>query len=298
MLHRMRRHDEVLGPALGCEDGVRLQIARGARLDCLDLPSSPEHAVVLGTHEACSFRVDAGEAIANRQALLIPSQRAGVRSLEVIDLRRRRTPTGLIGDEQPCEETVVRWPEPEQAERPRGDVLMRIVGLPGRDEQELRREPIEVRFIRAQKLAIGSLELGTEVSPPVDFVGTSDGAGEHDPCVAQIVLFRAGLCLTGWLRASALRKGVLIRRERQPEVTGHNRVGQLLARLTARLSRAHALLRQESEGLVIYDLDSSPGSFLGAERIRRLVLPPDRVRIKLGSSHSGLWLELMPRTDL
>ena len=47
--------------------------------------------------------------------------------------------------------------------------------------------------------------------------------------------------------------------------------------------------------MVVYDLDSSPGSFWHDQSIHRLALPAQRVRIQLGNVHTGVRMQISPR---
>ncbi|MFV8756258.1 hypothetical protein ACNOYE_37405 [Nannocystaceae bacterium ST9] len=281
----MRRLDGVLEPARGCELGIRLQFARGPRLDCLDLPADPGHAVVLGRHEACSFRVDGGKPIASRHALMVPRRESEGVVLELIDLGRRPLPSRVaIGEGDPGEHVLAF-----------GEGLLRIHAMvPG--------ERVQVRTHRAQPMVGREFSLGLEPGFPID----RRADGSRDPCVAQIALDRGGVRIARWMRQHELVEGLLLRRDPGGEADSELEPGpwveedadptaRLFARLTRRLSRAHLLFRQEDQALVVYDLDSSPGSFWHDQSIHRLALPPQRIRLQLGNPHTGVLLQISPR---
>lgn len=280
----MRRIDGVLEPASGCELGLRLQFGRGARLDCLDLPANPDSAVILGRHEACSFRVDGGKAIASRHALLVPRREPEGVVLELVDLGRRPLPSPMLVEGDPGEQVLVF-----------GDGLLRIRALvPG--------ERVTLRVHRARPMLGREFALGTEAGFPID----RRADGSRDPCVAQLALDRGGVRVARWMREQELVEGLLLRRDPGGEADSELEPGpwvdedadptaRLFARLTRRLSRAHLLLRQEEQGVVVYDLDSSPGSFWHDQSIHRLALPAQRVRIQLGNVHTGVRMQISPR---
>jgi hypothetical protein len=284
-LVRMRSLDGVLAPASGCVGGLRLQFGRGARLDCLDLPAQPERAVVLGRHEACSFRVDGGKAIASRHALLVPRREGETIVLDLIDLGRRPLPTRLDAAELDAGEHVLMF----------GDGLLRVRTL----EPDAR---VEVRLHRAQPIAGREFTLGAEAGFPVD----RRADGSRDACVAQLALERGGVRIARWLRQHELGEGLLLRRDPGGETDSELEPGpwveedadptaRLFARLTRRLSRAHLLLRCEAGAVVVYDLDSSPGSYWRDQSIHRLALPEQRIRLQLGNPHTGVLMQLTPR---
>lgn len=291
-LDRMRRLDPVLEPARGCETGIRLQFGRGPRLDCLDLPADPGAAVVLGRHEACSFRVDGGKAIASRHALLVPRREPDGLLLEIIDLGRRPLPSDVTIDAGDPSEHVLAF----------GEGLLRVHAM-------VAGERVSVRVQRARPILGREFSLGTEPGFPID--RRSDGS--RDPCVAQLALDRGGVRVARWMRQQELVEGLLLRRDPGGEADSELEPGpwieeesdptaRLFARLTRRLSRAHLLLRQEQRtqsgqagGLVVYDLDSSPGSFWHDQSIHRLALPPQKVRLQLGNPHTGVLLQINPR---
>jgi hypothetical protein len=286
-LVRMRSLDGVLAPASGCAGGLRLQFGRGARLDCLDLPAHPDRAVVLGRHEACSFRVDGGKAIASRHALLVPRREGEVIVLDLVDLGRRPLPTRLdLPDAGPDRgEHVLMF----------GEGLLRVRTL----DPAAR---VEVRLHRAQPIIGRDFTLGAEAGFPVD----RRADGTRDACVAQLALERGGVRIARWLRQQELGEGLLLRRDPGGETDSELEPGpwveedadptaRLFARLTRRLSRAHLLLRAEAGAVVVYDLDSSPGSFWRDQSIHRLALPEQRVRLQLGNPHTGVLMQLTPR---
>lgn len=284
-LVRMRSLDDVLAPAQGCAGGLRLQFGRGARLDCLDLPAHPDHAVVLGRHEACSFRVDGGKAIASRHALLVPRREGEVMVLDIIDLGRRPLPTRLDAAVDDRGEHVLMF----------GEGLMRVRTL----DPSAR---VEVRLHRAHPIVGREFSLGVEAGFPVD----RRPDGSRDACVAQLALERGGVRISRWLRQQELGEGLLLRRDPGGEADSELEPGpwveedadptaRLFARLTRRLSRAHLLLRAEGGSVVVYDLDSSPGSFWRDQSIHRLALPNQRVRLQLGNPHTGVLMQLTPR---
>ncbi len=290
-LDRMRRLDSVLEPASGCEQGIRLQFARGPRLDCLDLPADPGCAVVLGRHEACSFRVDGGKAIASRHALLIPRREPQGVVLEIVDLGRRRQANRVAQtDASDPSEHVLGF----------GDGLLRVHAL-------VSGEPVQVRMHRARPILGREFSLGLDPGFPVD----RRADGERDACVAQLALDRGGVRIARWLREQELAEGLLLRRDPGGEADSELEPGpwveqdidptaRLFARLTRRLSRAHLLIRQESgpgpvQSLVAYDLDSSPGSSWRDQLFHRLALPGQRVRLQLGSPPAGVLLQISPR---
>lgn len=283
-LARMRSFDGALAPAPGCEGGIRLQFGRGARLDCLDLPADPAHAVVLGRHEACSFRVDGGKAIASRHALLVPRREGELIVLDMIDLGRRPLPARveLEGDDG---EHALAF----------GEGLLRVRAL----EADAR---VEVRMHRARPIVGREFSLGTDAGFPID----RRADGSRDLCVAQLVLDRGGVRVVRWLRQEELSEGLLLRRDPGGEADSELEPGpwveedadptaRLFARLTRRLSRAHLLLREEEGSVVVYDLDSSPGSFWRDQSIHRLSLPDQRVRLQLGNPHTGVLMQISPR---
>lgn len=284
-LDRMRKLDAVLDPTLDCEQGIRLQFARGPRLDCLDLAADPAAAVVLGRHEACSFRVDGGKAIASRHALLIPRREPEGVVLEIIDLGRRPLPGEVTIDPGDPAEHVLAF----------GEGLLRVHAMvPG--------ERVSVRIQRARPILGREFSLGTEPGFPID--RRSDGS--RDPCVAQLALDRGGIRVARWMRQQELIDGLLLRRDPGGEADSELEPGpwveedadptaRLFARLTRRLSRAHLLLRQEQRSVVVYDLDSSPGSYWHDQSIHRLALPAQRIRLQLGNPHTGVLLQISPR---
>jgi hypothetical protein len=284
-LDRMRRMDPVLEPASGCEQGLRLQFGRGPRLDCLDLAADPAAAVVLGRHEACSFRVDGGKAIASRHALLVPRREAEGVLLEIIDLGRRPLPNEVASEASDPGEHVLAF----------GEGLLRVHAMvPG--------ERVSVRIHRARPMLGREFSLGLEPGFPID----RRADGSRDPCVAQLALDRGGVRVARWMRQQELSEGLLLRRDPGGEADSELEPGpwveedadptaRLFARLTRRLSRAHLLLRQEQRAVVVYDLDSSPGSFWHDQSIHRLALPAQRIRLQLGNPHTGVLLQISPR---
>jgi hypothetical protein len=291
-LDRMRRLDSVLEPAPGCEQGIRLQFGRGPRLDCLDLADDPAAAVVLGRHEACSFRVDGGKAIASRHALLVPRREPEGVVLEIIDLGRRPLPGEVTIDPSDPGEHVLAF----------GEGLLRVHSM-------VAGERVSVRVHRARPMHGREFTLGLEPGFPID----RRPDGSRDACVAQVALDRGGVRVARWMRERELSEGLLLRRDPGGEADSELEPGpwveedadptaRLFARLTRRLSRAHLLLRQEprlqsdqAPALVVYDLDSSPGSFWHDQSIHRLALPPQRIRLQLGNPHTGVQLQISPR---
>ncbi|MBW4656427.1 MAG: FHA domain-containing protein [Kaiparowitsia implicata GSE-PSE-MK54-09C] len=64
---------------------------------------------------------------------------------------------------------------------------------------------------------------------------------------------------------------------------GRDRCQASIAVADQRLSRRHAAIRFQSDGFDLIDLDSSNGSFVNGERVRRMTRLKDGDRIRLGS---------------
>lgn len=301
----------LLDQPAACRIGYRLFWVHGRDLGWIDLEASPANYAVLGYHDQCDLQLPKRPQIANRHILascfLVGD---GTPVLRLLDLHTGH-PMTIEG--QPRQSICVTGPLLSGL----GDCVLGCVPLPEFHQQagmlgngqelppystsEAERPPEEApragdrgradQRITHITILPRSRRLEDAVAEPRQHPARPLGMPAA-PGFARLTLARQGRAVSVEISESDLYAGVMIGRSESCLDRGLRQV------LSGQISRLHLLLLAEHRRVYAMDLCSTNGTWYRDQRLRRLLLSDDGMRLLLSGNDSKVELTWHPRSKI